>query len=108
MSKNTRRTGAVAAFLGAAALIAPAFANAAPTGSLGSADLETGFTCSVTSTETTANGWGIPFADEKDQTASYSAESVFDTVFEPNIFADPNTYGTYPTVQKETQHMHVP
>ncbi|OFV75551.1 hypothetical protein [Rhodococcus erythropolis] len=79
MSKNTRRTGAVAAFLGAAALIAPAFANAAPTGSLGSADPETGFTCSVTSTETTANGWGIPFADEKDQTASYSAESVFDT-----------------------------
>ncbi|MDI9960789.1 MULTISPECIES: hypothetical protein [Rhodococcus] len=78
MSKNTRRTGTIAALVGAAALIAPAFANAAPTGSLGSADPGAGFSCSATSTETTANGWGIPFTDEKDQTASYSAENVFD------------------------------
>ncbi|UGQ55648.1 hypothetical protein LRL17_32610 (plasmid) [Rhodococcus qingshengii] len=33
MSKNTRRTGTIAALVGAAALIAPAFAHAAPTGS---------------------------------------------------------------------------
>ncbi|MDI9899280.1 hypothetical protein QM716_05395 [Rhodococcus sp. IEGM 1409] len=78
MSKNTRRTGTIAALVGAAALIAPAFANAAPTGSLGSADPGAGFSCSATSTETTANGWGIPFTDEKDQAASYSAENVFD------------------------------
>lgn len=78
MSQATRRAGIVAALVGSAALIAPAFAGAAPTGSLGSAEPEAGFTCSTTSTETTANGWGIPFTDEKNQTASYAADSVFD------------------------------
>ncbi|WP_182263186.1 hypothetical protein [Rhodococcus sp. UFZ-B548] len=80
MSNNTRRAGVVAALVSSAALIAPAFAGALPTGSLGSdGDKAPGFTCDATSTATTANGWGIPFTDEKDQTASYSAENVFDS-----------------------------
>ena len=80
MSTTARRAGIVAALVSSAALIAPAFAGALPTGSLGSDDTTApGFTCSETSTETTANEWGIPFTDEKDQTASYSAENVFDT-----------------------------
>jgi hypothetical protein len=41
-----------------------AFAGAAPTGSLDSSD-GPALTCPATSTESTANGWGIPFADEK-------------------------------------------
>ena len=70
MSTTARRAGIVAALVSSAALIAPAFAGALPTGSLGSDDTTApGFTCSETSTETTANEWGIPFTDEKDQTA---------------------------------------
>lgn len=78
MSTTARRAGIVAALVSSAALIAPAFAGALPTGSLGSNEAAPGFTCDATSTETSTNGWGIPFDDEKDQTASYSAENVFD------------------------------
>ncbi|QXW00778.1 hypothetical protein [Rhodococcus globerulus] len=80
MSKNIRRAGTVATFVGAAALIAPAFAGALPTGSLGSIDdvPAAGFACSAISTETTVNGWGIPFDDEKNQVAAYTADNVFD------------------------------
>ncbi|ANQ75784.1 MULTISPECIES: hypothetical protein [Rhodococcus] len=78
MSTTARRAGIVAALVSSAALIAPAFAGALPTGSLGSDETAPGFTCDATSTETTANGWGIPFDDEKDQTASYTVENVLD------------------------------
>ena len=79
MSTTARRAAVVAALVSSAALIASAFAGALPTGSLGSdATAAPGFTCDATSTETTANGWGIPFDDEKDQTASYTAENVLD------------------------------
>lgn len=78
MSTNTRRVGTLAALVSAAALITPAFANALPTGSLGSADPDAGFTCSATSTEAATDGWGIPFTDEKDHVATYSAEAVID------------------------------
>ncbi|MBH5141599.1 hypothetical protein ACNAWD_11915 [Rhodococcus erythropolis] len=74
---STRRVGVVVALLGAAALTAPAIATALPsTGSLGSSAPEA--SCSTLSTEATPNGWGIPFTDEKDQTASYSADNVLD------------------------------
>ncbi|MDV8009445.1 hypothetical protein [Rhodococcus sp. IEGM 1318] len=79
MCTHARRAGLVAALVSSAALIAPAFAGALPTGSLGSNDTSPGFTCSPTSTETTTNGWGIPFDDEKTHLSSYSAENVFDT-----------------------------
>ena len=78
MSTTARRAGIVAALVSSAALIAPAVAGALPTGSLGSDETAPGFTCDATSTETSTNGWGIPFDDEKDQTASYSAENVLD------------------------------
>ena len=78
MPTYARRAGIVAALVSSAALIAPAFAGALPTGSLGSDESAPGFTCDATSTETSTNGWGIPFDDEKDQTASYSAENVLD------------------------------
>lgn len=79
MSTTARRAAVVAALVSSAALIASAFAGALPTGSLGSdATAAPGFTCDATSTETTANGWGIPFDDEKDQTASYTVENVLD------------------------------
>ncbi|MCQ4129178.1 hypothetical protein NOU13_32245 [Rhodococcus erythropolis] len=78
MSTTARRAGIVAALVSSAALIAPAFAGALPTGSLGSDETAPGVTCDATSTETSANGWGIPFDDEKNQTASYSAENVLD------------------------------
>lgn len=78
MSTTARRAGIVAAFVSSAALIAPAFAGALPTGSLGSDETAPGVTCDATSTETSTNGWGIPFDDEKGQTASYSAENVLD------------------------------
>src|SRR3546814_13829594 len=72
---STLRGGVVVALLGAAALTAPAIATALPsTGSLGSSAPEA--SCSTLSTEATPNGWGIPFSDEKDQTASYSADNV--------------------------------
>ncbi|WP_454836937.1 hypothetical protein [Rhodococcus qingshengii] len=78
MSTTARRAGIVAALVSSAALIAPAFAAALPTGSLGSDETAPGFTCDTISTETSTNGWGIPFDDEKNQTASYSAENVLD------------------------------
>ncbi|MBH5143850.1 hypothetical protein [Rhodococcus erythropolis] len=78
MSTTARRAGIVAALVSSAALIAPAFAGALPTGSLGSDETAPGVTCDATSTETSTNGWGIPFDDEKNQTASYSAENVLD------------------------------
>ena len=79
MSRNsTRRLGFAFALVGAAALTAPALAGAT-TGSLGSSDAPAaGFTCSALSTETTPNGWGIPFDDEKNQLAFYSDTSVID------------------------------
>lgn len=77
MLKNTARLGTAAAVIGAAALIAPAIANAAPAGSLGSAGEPTP-PCTILSTENTPNGWGVPFEDEKGQEASYSADTVFD------------------------------
>ncbi|MGC0367471.1 hypothetical protein ABH922_005523 [Rhodococcus sp. 27YEA15] len=80
MSKNTRRVATIAALVSAAALVAPTFAGALPTGSLDSdAAPLGGFVCSTLSTETSPNGWGIPFLDEQDHTASYSAENVLDT-----------------------------
>ena len=80
MSRNsTRRLGFAFALVGAAALTAPALAGAT-TGSLGSSDAPAaGFTCSALSTETTPNGWGIPFDDEKKQVAFYSDTDVLDT-----------------------------
>ncbi|MDV6276328.1 hypothetical protein R3Q06_22780 [Rhodococcus erythropolis] len=67
---STRSVGVVVALLGA-------FATALPsTGSLGSYAPEA--SCSTLSTEATPNGGGIPLTDEKDQTASYSAENVLD------------------------------
>ncbi|MFF1946820.1 hypothetical protein ACFVWF_32300 [Rhodococcus qingshengii] len=79
MSKTVRRAGIVAAVISSAALIAPAFAGALPTGSLGSSDKPTaGFTCDATSTETATNGWGIPFDDEKTHVSTYSSDNVFD------------------------------
>src|SRR3546814_20913648 len=75
---STRRVGVVVALLGAAALTAPAIATAlTSTGSLGSSAPDA--SCSSLSTDTTPNGWGTTFSDEKDQTASYSAVNVPDT-----------------------------
>lgn len=76
MSSSTRRLGLAFALVGAAALTAPALAGAT-TGSLGSSDAA-GFTCSVLSTETIPNGWGIPFDDEKNQVAFYSDTNIVD------------------------------
>ncbi|MFF2059957.1 hypothetical protein [Rhodococcus qingshengii] len=78
MSTTARRAGIVAALVSSAALIAPAFAGALPTGSVGSDATVPGFTCDATSTETSTNGWGIPFDDEKTHLSSYSAENVLD------------------------------
>lgn len=75
MPRNARRAGIVAALVSSAALIAPAFAGALPTGDDATAP---GFTCDVTSTETSINGWGIPFDDEKAHLSSYTAENVLD------------------------------
>lgn len=95
MSKNAFRIGSAAAIISAAALVVPALAAAAPTGSLGSlgsSDTSTGsagslgssevseeIACEQLSTENTPNGWGIPFDDEKRQVAYYTAENVLDT-----------------------------
>nr|WP_256938654.1 hypothetical protein [Rhodococcus qingshengii] len=78
MSTHIRRASVVATLVSSAVLITPAFAGALPTGSLGSDETAPGFTCDVTSTETAPSGWGIPFDDEKDEAASYSAENVLD------------------------------
>ncbi|MBM4597682.1 hypothetical protein GS440_04770 [Rhodococcus hoagii] len=78
MSQKTFRVGTTAAIIGAAALIIPAVAGAAPAGSLGSSEAPEGFACSALSTEATPNGWGIPFDDEVEQVAYYSEDSVLD------------------------------
>ncbi|QCQ90212.1 hypothetical protein [Rhodococcus sp. SGAir0479] len=78
MSCKAFRVGSAAAVISAAALVAPALAGAAPTGSLGSSDASGGFTCAALSTEATPDGWGIPFDDERDQVAYYSEDSVLD------------------------------
>ncbi|WP_433611098.1 hypothetical protein [Prescottella agglutinans] len=97
MSKNAFRIGSAAAIVSAAALVVPALAGAAPTGSLGSlgssevstsslgssgssgsSDGPEAFTCAELSTEATPNGWGIPFEDEKEELAYYTEHSVLD------------------------------
>lgn len=78
MSKKAFRIGSAAAIISAAALVTPALAGAAPTGSLGSSDPTEGFSCAELSTEANPNGWGIPFDDERDQLAYYTEDSVLD------------------------------
>ncbi|WP_137723528.1 hypothetical protein [Prescottella subtropica] len=86
MSMNSiRRVTTVVAIAGAAALVTPALGHAADTGSLGSLGSlgsaeapAAGFTCDALSTETTPAGWGVPFDDEQNQKATYSAENVLD------------------------------
>lgn len=78
MSQKIFRIGTTAAIIGAAALIVPAVAGAAPAGSLGSSEAPEGFACAALSTESTPNGWGIPFDDETQQVAYYTEDSVLD------------------------------
>lgn len=79
MSRSSfRRIATASAVLGAAALIAPAVAVAAPgSGSAGSAGSE-GTSCSTLSTEADPAGWGVPFDDEKNQKATYTDQTVLD------------------------------
>ncbi|MCX2964876.1 hypothetical protein [Gordonia aquimaris] len=68
------RTATVASALGAAAMISPAVATAAPdTGSLGSNQ------CAQISAENQTNGWGNTAPDEQGQAGTYSATNVIDT-----------------------------
>ncbi|MEE3851870.1 hypothetical protein VZC37_16115 [Gordonia sp. LSe1-13] len=68
------RTATVATALGAAAMISPAVATAAPdTGSLG------GGQCAEISAENQPNGWGNTAPDEQGQAGTYSTDNVLDT-----------------------------